>query len=226
MRFWRSDSADRTDSSDSIHDVGSRAFVGGDGKYWKIVGNLQYYFLLDRGLKTSDVLIDIGCGSLRGGIRFIKYLEPGHYLGFDKFIELIIYGVMNELGRAEFRRKRPHFVVSSYFEFDRFTSSPTFGIAQSLFSHLNRSDILSCLNRLRAITSPAGCRLFATFNEASQPVANETDSNSWGYFRYTPAEMKEFGDITGWDFSYIGDWGHPRQQKIVEYRARPHSSLP
>ena len=38
-------------------------------------------------------------------------------------------------------------------------------------------------------------------------------------FRYTQEEMRAFGELSGWDFRYVGDWGHPRDQKITEYRA-------
>lgn len=86
------------DTREEIHKVSHRAFVGGDGDYWDKIGDLQFRFLVERGLAPSDTLIDVACGSLRGGVRFIRYLEPGHYLGIDKYIELIIYGVGAELG--------------------------------------------------------------------------------------------------------------------------------
>ena len=29
------------------------------------------------------MLIDIGCGALRGGVHFVRHLDPGHYFGMD-----------------------------------------------------------------------------------------------------------------------------------------------
>lgn len=212
---------EREDSCDTIHNIGPRAFVGGNGRYWQTISKLQYKFLIERGLQPSDVLIDIGCGCLRGGVRFIRYLDEGHYLGIDKSIELIIYGVVDELGRALFRAKRPRFIVSSEFEFERFGCCPTFGIAQSLFTHLTRDDIMRCLKELRDNVAPSGCRLFATFHEIGEPIENPERSHSWRQFRYTIQEMRQFGAAARWDFSYVGDWRHPRGQKMVEYIAPP-----
>ncbi len=41
-----------------------RDMVGG---MWEEIGRLQFEFLRARGLKPSHRLLDIGCGSLRGG---------------------------------------------------------------------------------------------------------------------------------------------------------------
>jgi len=40
-------------------------------------------FLLDRGLSPSDRFLDLGCGTLRGGIPIIACLDPGNYTGID-----------------------------------------------------------------------------------------------------------------------------------------------
>ena len=71
---------------------------------------------------------------------------------------------------------------------------------------------------LNCVAAP-GCRLFATFFEVSEPVVNPTVSHSHGYFAYTRLQMEEFGTRTGWKSNYIGDWNHPRSQKIIEYVA-------
>ncbi|HLL27177.1 MAG TPA: class I SAM-dependent methyltransferase [Xanthobacteraceae bacterium] len=205
------------DTAEEIHRGGHRAFVGGDGQYWNHVSELQFGFLVNEGLRPTDVFIDVACGSLRGGIRFIDYLEPARYLGIDKHIELVIYGVAAELGIDKFRQKRPRFVISDSFEFSKFGAAPAFGIAQSLFSHLTASDIVRCLANLRAVAAP-GCRFFATHHCTDEAFANPTASHSHGYFAYTPAEMESFGRETGWQPHYIGAWNHPRQQHIIEYR--------
>ena len=75
-----------------------------------------------------------------------------------------------------------------------------------------------CLLKLKRI-APPGCRLFATFFEVSEPVANPPVSHSHGYFAYTRSQMGDFGARTGWDSHYIGEWNHPRSQKIIEYVA-------
>ena len=101
----------------------------------------------------------------------MRYLDKGHYLGIDKRIELIIYGVVVELGLDDYKLKRPRFVISDEFEFDRFDLRPSFAVAQSLFTHLAPDDIVLCLRNLRS-QAVDGCRLFATFREVSDPQAD------------------------------------------------------
>ncbi len=150
-------------------------------------------------------------------MKFIDYLEPTHYLGIDKHIELIIYGVVKELGVEQFQKKRPKFVISDSFEFTKFGAAPDFGIAQSLFSHLTESDIARCLSNLRSVAAP-GCRFFATFHRAEKELGNPASSHSHGYFAYTREQMDALGQQTGWQPKYIGDWNHPRGQHMIEYQ--------
>ena len=205
------------DTAEEIHRIGHRTFIGGDGEYWERISGLQFEFLVRQGLKPSDIFVDVACGSLRGGMKFIDYLEPTHYLGIDKHIELVIYGVAKELGIERFQEKRPKFVISDTFEFAKFRIAPNFGIAQSLFSHLIEADIVLCLSNLRAAAAP-GCRFFATFHRAEKEISNPSSSHSHGYFAYTRAQMESFGQQTGWNPNYIGDWGHPRGQHMIEYK--------
>jgi hypothetical protein len=210
---------DLEDTAEEIHQAGHRCFVGGGGDNWAAIGELQFRFLVDRGLAPTDVFIDVACGALRGGLRFIHYLEPGRYLGIDKYIELIIYGVASELGMDAYREKRPRFVVSDSFEFQKFDARPRFGIAQSLFTHLCAAEVEMCLLKLKSTALP-GCRLFATFFEVSEPIVNPPLSHGHGYFAYTRSQMEDFGGRTGWEARYIGNWNHPRAQKMIEYVAQ------
>lgn len=55
----------------------------GSGKLWKGKRNFQITFLRDHGLKPSDTFLDIGCGTLRGGLPVIEMLDRGHYTGIE-----------------------------------------------------------------------------------------------------------------------------------------------
>lgn len=65
---------------DSISDGEHRAVVGGA---WEQIGQLQLEILKAVGMKPSHRLLDIGCGSLRLGVRAVDYLDPEHYWGTD-----------------------------------------------------------------------------------------------------------------------------------------------
>jgi hypothetical protein len=190
--------------------------VGGEGELWDRIAELQFQFVTGKGLKPDAEFLDIGCGALRGGTRFIRYLEAGRYHGIDKHIELIIYGVAQELGLETFRAKAPRFAVSADFEFGRFETEFEFCVAQSVFTHLTAGDIFRCLSNLGATAAPQ-CRLYATFFETAQKVVNRPRSHSHAGFHYTRGELALLASITGWAARYIGGWGHPRNQKMMEF---------
>ncbi len=55
-----------------------------------LMGELQFKFLVGWGLRPGDFLLDVGCGCLRGGVHFVRYLEAGHYFGIDVNSSLLI----------------------------------------------------------------------------------------------------------------------------------------
>ena len=196
-----------------IRQVGHREYVGGD---WDRIGKLQFDYLVEHGLAPHHYLLDIACGSLRGGVYFIPYLDAGRYLGIDKEAELIRAGVTQELGQELYKQKQPRFVVSDRFDFERLNAQPDFALAQSLFTHLPATDIEACLRRLRPVMAKGGV-FFATFFESRQECRNPAVAHDHGYFAYTRRQMTDFGLRNNWGVEYAGDWGHPRQQVMVRY---------
>ncbi len=195
-----------------------RTYVGG---LWGQIGRAQFEFMLRRGLSPGDVLVDIGCGSLRGGRLFIAYLDPGHYLGLDHNAWLIEDGLRYEIPPELIQEQRPEFVVSARFEFEKFSVRPTYGIAQSLFSHLATSDIRLCLEKLRAHMASNG-RLYATFIPKERAFAGHVDPNRSAdekIFAYEPEQLLAIGRETGWEGEHLGQWGHPCGQEMIEFRA-------
>ena len=200
-----------------IEAVGHRDYVGG---LWEQIGRLQFDYLCAQGLEPRHVLVDIACGALRGGVHFIPYLEPGHYLGIDKEAELIDRGVREELPAAVRESQRPELLVSDSFEFGRFSRRPDFALAQSLFTHLPPDVIQECLTALRGVAR-RGCRLFATFFEVGETAVNPPEAHDHLLWHYTRQEMLELGRRAGWRGHYLGDWGHPRGQMMISYQPRP-----
>lgn len=195
-----------------------RGYVGG---MWEEIGRVQFDFMVRQGLKPQDILVDVGCGSLRGGRFFIAYLDPEHYLGIDHHAWLIKAGLKHEVPERLRDEKRPHFVISDRFEFHKFRKRPDYGIAQSLFSHLAREDILLCLANLRA-EMQAGGRFYATFVPKGflpEDYVNPGHSDDRQAFQYDAEEILAIGREAGWQARYIGDWGHPRGQQMLEFLA-------
>jgi hypothetical protein len=192
---------------------GPRGFVGG---LWHELGELQFRFLVDHGLRPDHVLLDIACGSLRAGVRLIPYLQSGNYLGIDINRSLIEHGKKIELGPTMCEVKLPEFVISEAFEFGKFSKQPDFCIAQSLFTHLTDKDIALCLGNLREY-GKNDTVLYATFFEVDAPIINPAQSHPQAPFRYTRSEMELVGRQAGWSMEYIGEWSHPRSQNMLRY---------
>jgi hypothetical protein len=205
----------KPEGEEGIHLTGHREYVGG---FWHEIGKLQFDFMVQQGLRPCDCFLDIACGSLRGGVHFINYLDPGLYLGLDKEGKLIELGIEQELGRQAFEAKKPEFVVSDRFEFERFSRKPRFALAQSLFTHLVPQDIRLCLGKLRAFVEP-GHVFFATFWEGDS-AQNPSGSHSHASFAYSRREMASFGKDRGWKPVYIGGINHPRDQNVFQYIAK------
>jgi hypothetical protein len=207
----------KPEGTKGVEVLGYKRYVGG---LWDEVGQLQFEFMKNHGLQPQDVLLDIACGSLRGGRFFIPFLDPGHYLGVEKEPSLVEAGRQNEVAAEIWITRQPEILISGDFEFEKLPRRPNFALAQSLFSHLEPVDIERCLGKLYAVAEP-GCRFFATFFESHLPRFHRKKSHSHRNFKYTIAQMRRFGESQGWQAQYIGDWNHPRRQKMMLYIKPP-----
>jgi hypothetical protein len=197
-----------------IAKLGHRDYVGG---LWEEIGQLQFQFLLSKGLTSDSYLLDIACGSLRLGVKAIPYLERSHYLGIEKESGLVEAGLERELDPELIAEKQPKIVISDLFEFEKLGRRADFAIAQSLFTHLPSALIDLCFKKLYPWVEGAGV-FYATFSRTEQRVHNPKRPHAHGRFAYTQAEMLSFGERNGFASNYIGDWNHPRSQVMVEYR--------
>lgn len=193
--------------------LGHREYIGG---LWEEMGSLQFDFMRERGLKPEHVLLDIACGSLRGGRHFIAYLDPGHYLGIEKERSLVEAGLKEEL-TPDLRRMEPEIVISERFEFECLSKTPDYSLAQSLFTHLTDEDVELCLANLRRFVEP-GHLFYATFFTGEDSL-NPSHSHARHVFRFSPEQLAEIGGRHGWRCDYIGDWNHPRDQVMMEFCA-------
>jgi len=195
-----------------IRRVGHREYVGG---LWEELGRLQFDFLVAHGLRPGHYLLDVGCGCLRGGVHFIRYLDPGHYCGLDKEPLLLEAGAA-ELGPGLMRAKCPRLHRADDFDCSAFGVRVHYGLAQSVFTHLPAPLVAACLARVRPAFLPGGT-LFATFFECAAPRRNPARPHDHGYFAYTRPQMEDFGRRAGWHAEYLGGWGHPRGQQMMRY---------
>jgi SAM-dependent methyltransferase len=197
------------------------------GKLWETMGRLQLDFMVERGLQPSSRLLDVGCGPLRAGIHFVEYLEAGNYFGIDVNESLLDAGYDVELGE-ELRAKLPRENLRATDRFDcDFGVEFDFAIAQSVFTHLPLNDIRLCLVRVGRAMRPGG-RFYASFFEGpaefpldgvldgENPKKRDKFTERHPYW-YWPSDLEWAGGFGPWQFRYIGNWNHPRNQKMVEF---------
>jgi SAM-dependent methyltransferase len=84
----------------------------GPADLWAMKRRFQFRFLTAQGLRPEHRLLDIGCGTLRGGIPLIEYLQTGHYAGFEARAEVLQEG-LEELAEAGLEHKRPRLIHAS-----------------------------------------------------------------------------------------------------------------
>jgi hypothetical protein len=197
-----------------------REFIGG---MWDEIGSLQFEFLKKQGLLPSHRLIDIGCGCLRGGVHFVPYLEPGRYGGIDINASLIEAGKKELLKNPGNAGKQPDLRVSDRFDLAQFGVQFDYALALSVFTHLYANHIGRCLVEVQKVLPPRG-KFFATFFEAPTPLHLESISHLPGKvvthfdrdpFHYSFAEMEMLARFAGLSVELIGDWGHPRDQRML-----------
>ena len=127
-----------------------RAFVGPPEKYDLIAAN-QFNTLTSLGLREHHYLLDVGCGSLRGGRLFIPYLLSDHYYGIEPEQWLIEEGISKNLGKDIISIKNPHFNNDNNFTLSIFGRSFDFILAQSIFSHASSNQIRQCLKEAKKV---------------------------------------------------------------------------
>jgi ubiquinone/menaquinone biosynthesis C-methylase UbiE len=185
---------------------------------------LQMEFMRSRGLQPSQFLLDVGCGCLRGGIHFVRYLEAGRYVGIDANRSLLQAG-LDELEQAGLGNKGAVLIESAHFEFQKANMLFDSAIAISVFTHVFMNHIARCLAEVKRVLKN-GASFYATYFEAPAPIFLESLVHQPGGttthydrdpFHLSNDELASLAVAAGLTFHRIGDWGHPRGQMMAAF---------
>jgi SAM-dependent methyltransferase len=160
-----------------------RGFVGPSDRY-DLSAASQFNLLTFLGLREQHELLDIGCGSLRGGKLFIPYLRPGHYCGIEPEPWLVREGIEQELGDDLIAIKRPSFLHDSDFTLTHFGRQFDFLLAQSIFSHTTQAQMRRCLSQAKEVLKPEGVFAATYFQGEEDYTGEEWVYPGAVYFRF------------------------------------------
>ncbi len=198
----------------------------GNVRLWDTLGKLQFDYLVGRGLAPHHYLLDVGCGPLRGGVHFIRYLEAGHYYGVDKNAPVLHEAERLELPRHGLVEMQPTLVAMDDFGFGRLGRQFDYAIAQSVFTHLPLNEIIRCLMEMDGALVSGG-EFYATFFENEKGKFNLDDVHQTAevvthfdrdFFHYDVGTFEWACEGTKLSVEYLGDWSNPVNQKMLVFR--------
>lgn len=190
------------------------------GGLWEEIGRLQFDYVASKGLKPEDKLLDLGCGSLRGGRWFIHYLQVGNYWGIDISHNILEAGkrvLVNE-GLAD---KNANLIVNHGLTFKELEGRKfDYILAHSVFTHMPEEDIEKCFRNLHKILKRKGA-FFTTFKEGHRHRMFHKIAMG---FRYPASFFHSLGEKYGYSVRVDDTFVHPRRQKMLEIRLKRQAS--
>lgn len=191
-----------------------RSAVGG---LWDQIGQLQVQVLKEIGLCPSDGLLDIGCGSLRGGVPLIEYLSSGKYCGTDISPELLKNGLIH-LEEAGLGHKNAElFLVNNFSLQEVFGRQFDFVQAFGVFTDIPKELVLECLQSVVSILSPDGI-FIATFASGERYRADHAGLR----FRYPWTFFKNLEDQIDLNMDFMPGFSfrHPKGHSLLLAKRR------
>ena len=116
----------------------------GPAKFWKIKRDFQIGFLKKVGLQPHHYFLEIGCGTLRGGVPIIKYLENSHYYGIEARDNVLEEG-KKELAEANLITKQPVLVAAEDISSIELNQKFDYVWAFSVLIHMTDNILRDCL---------------------------------------------------------------------------------
>lgn len=183
----------------------------GPPKLWKMKQDFQIRFLKDHNLKKTNTLLDIGCGTLRGGIPLIDFLDSGNYFGIDVRENVLLEG-KKELKEHNLEHKNPRLVSFSDFKDLNLDSKFDVIFSFSVLIHLEDRIAQSCFRFVSQHLSKNGV-FYANVNLGSRK------EGKWQGFPVVWRSLefyKDLCDSNGLELDILGKLGDLEHKSGVE----------
>ena len=183
-----------------------RHLLVGGVKSLELKQKFQIDFLQQMKLSTDDYLLDIGCGTLRGGISIIKFLNKKRYFGID-IREKVLIEARKELKEENLEIKEP--TITCFSDFGELKMDAKFDVifAFSVLIHMEDSIVEKCIQFVSKQLSNDGV-FYANVN------TGETPEGTWLEFPMLTRSLDFYvtiADKYGLNVTDIGDlksFGH------------------
>jgi len=156
-----------------------RTWVG-PSQIYDLLGSLQFNLLTTLGLREHHKMLDIGCGTLRGGRFSIMYLQPGSYHGIEPNKSMLEEGQEANIGHELLALKKPTFIHDQNFTLTTFNTKFDFILAHSILTHTSKQQTKRCLTQANLVMGKESMFL-ATFMEGP----DNYEGDEWVYPGFT-----------------------------------------
>ncbi|WP_421893680.1 methyltransferase [Marinoscillum sp.] len=184
------------------------------GGYWEELGPLQLEFLKDQGLQASHSVLDIGCGTLRGGRLIMAFLDTGNYMGYDISQAAVTYA-QELIDQEDLNPKKPRVFWTMQGLAAPELRNMKFDVlwAQSVFTHLGPDYIAQHFAQCGDLMHEFS-KFYFTYEDADQfKVEREVD------FAYPYSFFEDLARQFGFRLRDLSaQYPHPRGQRILELR--------
>ena len=185
------------------------------GGHWDQIGPLQLRIMQAVGLQPQHRFLDLGAGSLRGGVHLIKYLEAGNYWGTDLSVNLLKAGLRN-LEDAGLAAAKPNLLISKDFGFAELNGELfDFVLAFGVFTDIPVDSLRECFANLGKVLVPNGV-FVATFALGSEYLADRAGLR----FRYPWAMISDVAVRQGFSIRLVSGFQHPKSHSLFVARRK------
>lgn len=130
-------------------------------------GRDVFEFLAESAHLTPNArVLEIGCGTLRVGLHFIRYLDPEHYHCLERDELSLMAALRYELPSQGLLHKRPLIVRGEDMDFSKFGSDTVYDLiyASAVFLHMPDKLVWTGLEQLVGRLKPLEGRIFVSHN--------------------------------------------------------------
>jgi len=185
------------------------AVGSGSRRRWLELGRDQFDYLVANGLRPEHRLLEIGCGNLRGGWRFIEHLETGNYTGVDISPD-VLFAAQGTLVEFSLQHKLPRLTPVRDLTLSWLPPDSIDVVhAHSVFSHCPLEVIEQCLAHVGRVMAPDAFFDF-TFNATD---GREHQVLREDYY-YRPDHLAELAARYGFTAELRTDWDANAQAKM------------